>query len=437
MDHIDLEPSLDRPTCIRCKLGRIRPIAINGEQLLFDCPHCKWRFRADLPQIRKTIIYLDTSTVSHMASALRNGEKASQWLRLEEALRASAADDVICCVDSSIIRHEAELSPYAAEIVSMSQGFGDPHPRHELDVQYAQLFRALDRFLAGAPVTKETSLPWQDAFEDDPHRWQEPFRIDAEWRYSPTAVQGIRATKTNLEREFTQIYASYAADGLGFEGIQKLEASGFGKGIIADGLRAIQCRLSLSSTEPSDNTVGLVLPTTFDLIVESVKQKTGLDYSGAIAKTIDFLNSEHTSSIPVAEIGAWLHAGLAVAARGPKPRLSSPSDSGDITHIATFMPYVDIFVADRYFASLCNRSDIKLGNDYGTTIRTLGEGDIDAFIAELDRLHNQCPHADLSRRIQRSINDGGYIQERTNALKEWESKTVSPPDVSDSNFREQ
>jgi hypothetical protein len=354
-----------------------------------------------------------------MASAMRKGDKASKWLRLEEALRASAADDVICCVDSSIIRHEAELSPYAAEIVSMSQGFGDPHPRHEHDVKHAQLFRALERFLAGTPVTKETLLPWQDAFEDDPHRWQELFRIDAEWRYTPASVQGIRATKTYLGREFTQIYANYAADGLGFEEIQKLEASGFGKGIIADGRRAIQCRLSVGSVKLDENTVGLVLPTTFDLVLHQIKETTGLEYVDAIEKTGEFLSGEHTSSIPVAEIGAQLHAGLAMAARGPKPRLPAPSDSGDITHIATFMPYVDIFVADRYFASLCNRSDIKLGNDYGTTIRTLGEGDIDAFIAGLDRLRNQCPHADLSRRIQQSINDGGYIQERTNALKEW------------------
>src|SRR5258708_8711001 len=103
--------------------AHIRPIGINGTHLMFDCPQCRWRPRAELPDIRKTIVYLDTSTVSHIASAKRAGKTGSKWLLLYDALRESAADNVICCVDSSIIQREAELSRYAAEIVAMAREF--------------------------------------------------------------------------------------------------------------------------------------------------------------------------------------------------------------------------------------------------------------------------------------------------------------------------
>lgn len=419
MDRTDLKTSLDKPHCRRCKTARIRPIGINGKHLMFDCPSCQWRGRAELPEIRKTIIYLDTSTVSHIASAKRAGNAGSKWLLLYEALRESAADDVICCVDSSILQREAELSRYAEEIVAMSREFGDPHPRHELDVQHEQLFRALDRFLSGTAPIRETSPPWKDAFEKNPHEWNELFRLDMDSRYARERVESMRLTKTNVNREVTEIYAGYAADGLGFEEIRKLEASGFGRGIIADGRRAIEYRRSLGTNKIDENLLGSILMTTFDLIIHHIKEQTGHDNPEASGKPVEFLSGEHVSTIPIADIGSRLHAALAMAARGPKPRAPSPSDSCDIAHVETFMPYVDIFIVDRFVAALCNRSDIRLGDDYGTKIRSLGERDIDQFVEELGQLRVQCLHTGLVHSIHQSIKEGGYIQERTEALTQW------------------
>lgn len=102
-------------------------------------------------------------------------------------------------------------------------------------------------------------------------------------------------------------------------------------------------------------------------------------------------------------------------APGAAPSITSTGRRNSEVEIRE-MAYVGIFIVDRYFASLCNRSDIRLSDDYGTMIRSLGERDIDEFIAELGKLCAQCPHAGLSRRIQQSIEQGGYIQERTKAL---------------------
>jgi hypothetical protein len=213
---------------------------------------------------------------------------------------------VICGIDSSILRRESELSGHAAEIVALSREFGNSHPRRQLNVRNEQLFRALDRFLSGAVPVRETSLPWQDAYEEDPHRWKELFRLDMEHRYSRELGESIRVTKTNLNRDLTEIYAGYTADGLGFDDIQRVEARGFGHRIVADGHRAIENRLTLGTSNSDESFVGL-LPTTFDLIVNRAQQQADLEYP----------------------------------------------------------------------ASQCNRSDIRLGDPYGTKIRTLGEREID------------------------------------------------------------
>ncbi len=105
MDIIDLDSSLERPPCPNCGKGRIRPVDIfDGKHLTFQCPipECRWTGQAKLPEIRKKIIYLDTSTVSHMARALKRKETDSSWIKLYGRLQSATGAEVICCPGSSI-----------------------------------------------------------------------------------------------------------------------------------------------------------------------------------------------------------------------------------------------------------------------------------------------------------------------------------------------
>lgn len=421
MEHIDLEHGLALPLCLSCRIGRIRPINITGKSLWFNCTRCRCSAMAELPEIRKMIIYLDTSTVWHIASALRRGsESARGWLRLYQVLRQGAADDVLCCVCSSVLRREAELSPIAPEIMEIAEALGDCDPRHELDVRHSQLFRALGRYLAGAAPICETSPPWEDAFDTDPHRWCELFRINLAHRQPPQAeLEARRLTKASAGNHVTWVYERYATEELSFDSIRRLEVQGYGRGLLTEGISVIKSRVMAAASRTSSGPLSDLLPTTLDLIVSHIECCLRIGHAEAFQRAIQFLSSDHVSMTPIADIGARLIAALAIEARGPMARKRSDSDAGDIDHVATFLPYVDVIIVDRFVASLCNRSDRHLGDAYGTEICSLGEKEIDGFAKMIDGVRAQCKHLDLVNRVHKAIEKGGYIQERAAAMGQW------------------
>lgn len=74
MASATLEKYLDGPRCESCGIGRVRPISlVRGELVLFGCSNrlCHFTTHVELPSIRKKVIYLDTSIVSHMRGQRR------------------------------------------------------------------------------------------------------------------------------------------------------------------------------------------------------------------------------------------------------------------------------------------------------------------------------------------------------------------------------
>ena len=102
-----------------------------------------------------------------------------------------------------------------------------------------------------------------------------------------------------------------------------------------------------------------------------------------------------------------------VNARTPKP-----GDQHDIEHMATFMPYVDVFFADQFFASIANQNNLRLGEKFNTTIRALPPGDIPEFIAWLEGLAAESDVATLTERLDASIPEGGFHEDFEARMRE-------------------
>jgi hypothetical protein len=268
VNRIELNPSLERPTCPQCGVGRIRPVEVlDGQHLTFEYPifHCSWMAYAPLPEIRKTIIYLDTSTISHMAAALQSGQLSSPWLRLYKALCQATADEVICCPTSSIVHAEAELSRFPEEIVKLSEDFGDPGVLQQFMIREAQLSRALDRFLKNEPPKLETNLPPNDAFLEDVHKWLPVSRVGVALRYPPSLVDSIRGTKAQNWIDLGRIYEKYTKAGYDFDKIRRYEARGYGRGLLLVGQRSLRRRWS-GEPVPLEDPFGHLWRNDYDII---------------------------------------------------------------------------------------------------------------------------------------------------------------------------
>lgn len=414
LDLVDLETFLERPSCPECKTGRVRAIDIyDGEHLTLQCPipRCRWTGHARLPEIRKKIIYLDTSTVSHIVRAISRAEDESPWADLYHTLRKAAECEVICCLGSSILESEAELSRYSAEIVRLSREFADPGLKHQLGIHKKQIFRALNRFLAGEQPILETDLDPGEAFHEKIHRWLPMYDISVNMATPREWIESRRKTKAAIRDDVERIYSEYAVGGIPFDAIRKNEAQGFGRAILIDGKQCLRRRLGLEPIPNNVDFLGTWIPNTFDSIVYFLRERLRLSYFEAVAKAEEFLLSDHIHRIPVVDITSKLHAAVAMLSRGASPRIPKASDLYDIEHIASFAPYVDIMIADRFFADLCNQSHLRVGDTYHCQIRSLGQKEVPTFIQDIEALVRNAPQTKLAKRISNAIEVGGFHRE--------------------------
>src|SRR5262245_49188720 len=105
--------------------------------------------------------------------------------------------------------------------------------------------------------------------------------------------------------------------------------------------------------------------------------------------------------------------------RGPTPRLPRSGDAYDIDHLATYLPYVDVLIADRFFADLCNRHQLGIRGRYACEVVSLGPTDIPGFIERIDALVASAPQVTLAERIAEAIRSGGYHEEFAARAKQY------------------
>lgn len=413
VDHATLEEFLQLPQCTSCGKGVVRPVDVMNGNVVFSCsnrPGCFFTAFAELPPLTKKVIYLDTSTVSHMARAKARGDSSGPYVKLYDALRRASARNLIVCPSSTIVEAEADFSTLSDILIQMSRHLSDPGLNHELQVKEAQLARTLDRWLGGTPAELELTPPWRDAFQSDPDVWHGTFNVIVNMRTPAEFVDAAKRAKDDTLPLIAKAYKVYADDGLSFEQIVQVEKTAFAQAASAHGAALYRLRAAYMRGEAVDPML-VAFSSTLDKLALMIDHRLKCGVVESYKTALDFLSASHPSEIPFAYISSRLQAGLAMLFRGPHPRQPKPGDQHDIEHMATFLPYVDVFIADAGIAALANQNHMRLGDVFGTRIQSLGENDIPEFTDWLEGLAAGSSVADLSERIAESIWRGGFNQD--------------------------
>jgi hypothetical protein len=383
---VDLDHFLTLPTCRRCALGRLRPIDVVNNNLQIRCstPGCPSAVDIPLPPLRRTVIYLDTANVSHIARAAARHE-TGPYSRLHAALADTTLKSSVGCVTSSVVTQEAELYRDPESILAVCRELGTIHANPELRVQESQIYRAFGRFLRSEHPLREFRPPIEDAFEEDVHAWHPMlsfhtrFPIPGEW------IERRRENKKVVGETLARVYGKYAEAQRSFREIEQLEIEGFCQFLITDSIY-------------------------YPRLVSS-RESRGIPRETAEREVHSFIFSEHVRLLPFVVINARLHAALAVAYRNRNARRPKPSDATDIEHLRAYLPYVDVFVTDTYMAGVARQGNVRLNSEYGVQVRSLGASEVEGFIEWLDQLTANSSTAALSARVYNAISAGGYLRD--------------------------
>ena len=344
-------------------------------------PACSVHRVHELPSLNKTIIYLDTSIVSNIARARR-----PPFQRVFDALREASYKNVIVCVVSNIAVDEIELARDGERILEVARELGTTRVNHELHVRDAQIWRAFGRFRRGEPPVRETRPPRKDVFDDDVNAWPGMLSFRSHFAARQEELDRRRDHKVQAKSTLEHYYLRYSAEAASFQEIAARETDGF-------------CQLAGSE-------VWLTRRMEYAL-----EEHDGVASSDAGKVVRAWFASAHAKLLPAAVINGRLHAAVALKFRSEKPRPPEEGDVYDIEHLSTYLPYVDVFVTDRFMASVANQGDVRLAQDYGTTVQGLGERDADRFIQSLTELTTCSQVAALSAAVYDAINAGGFLQE--------------------------
>jgi hypothetical protein len=407
-----LQKYLPLPVCESCRGGTIRPVDVMNGRVVFYCSNrarCFFTAFADLPSLTKKIIYLDTSVVSRMAKAKARGETDSIDFKLFEALRRGTSRNLIALPGSSIVETEAEFSALSDTIIEMSRQLSDPGLNHELEVKELQLFRAFDQWCGGEPPRYEVARSWRDAFQSDPHVWHSTFNFVVNARVPEDFVASERIAKVATLQRSEEGYRAYERDGYTFDQIVDVEKNAFPQAVIIIGRQMLAAKAAYLRGEHAD--FQAMWSTTLDALASAVERQRSCTREEAYLAAASFCVSSHASTTPYSYISSRLRAQLAVLCRGDQRRLPAGGDHYDIEHMATFVPYVDVFIADKFFAGIANQSNLCIGEPFGTEIRSLVPKDVPSFIDWLESLAEGSEVADLSERLSESIARGGFYED--------------------------
>ncbi len=107
--------------------------------------------------------------------------------------------------------------------------------------------------------------------------------------------------------------------------------------------------------------------------------RTLSEYSGSFEETLKFLVSDYHTAVPHVDISCKLWADLMTS----NMRIER-SDFMDIEYLSTVIPYCDFVITDDKRKNQLRK--LEIDKTYSTRIYSLRETEIDALLAELEKL---------------------------------------------------
>jgi hypothetical protein len=383
-------------------------LMIGGTQYTRRCRECWYDEQFALPEISKTVIYLDQMAISNMTKILHpevgQGRQLDPfWRDVFERIDVLCKLQVLICPDSQTHREESALAAYAAalrrmyELFSHGATFDFSH-----QIRDGQLLEYLGNWLAGDPERRMT-LDVTRVTHGQIHGWQERFTITVSGLDAEDWPERLRESRERIAEGMAQIHEGWRQEqDFDFERAYRRELTTFGDMVIRLHLQSVehQGRI-LTGEEPYD--FEALLPSNATSLVLDIHHRlreAGVAEEELWQQTVEFFRSDSLDAVPYMRISSLLFTAMArKAAIGGQMRPPNRGTISDVTTVAAVLPYCDAIWVDNEVAGLLGEEPLRTQIDYGT--RVFSWNTRQQFPDYLDELRAAVPteHVELVRDV--------------------------------------
>ncbi len=382
---IDPKMFINKPyiKCPNCKKeNSFGVLMINSSQFVRKCLECKHHETYPLPELNKTVIYLDQFVISNMMKAINEklGKKDKVdkiYLKMFEELDVLVKMQLIICPDSHFQRQESLLSFYSAlkrmyEHLSHGTTFYD-----RLTIERFQVDEAFKSLVENKDFDWQ-SLGVDDILHGERNEWQGRFLISINSKIEQKEIDDFQQGRLQVHEQVKTLFETWKNNkGKSFQDYFKENLPGYGSRIVKNYMNSIMqyLKVSLGIEAFTPEEMIPIVAGEESIIFSTLQRHLPNDEKDdeKLKKVIAYLKSDRTYLLPFNEIYSAVWA--AIAYQTETGGRTTPPNIGmvnDIEMVSTLLPYCDAMFVDKDMHSLLNFGAVKkIIEKYNTQIFSL------------------------------------------------------------------
>lgn len=383
-------------TCPRCGQVEFGILSVGPDSFKRRCRGCRLATDYSLPDVHKTIIYLDQFVITNLMHIRSRAEKKVEpfWYDVYDRLvRLSTLQAIVCPASAA---HRLESAPATSQ-KQLQDGYEmlahDVRFEDFEDIKCAQVLDCLDVWIVG-DTTRLCEIHREQVLDGDPDRWIDRHRVSVTLPPIPGYLEALEADLRTTHEGLLGVFQTWKAEpDRTWEYWRDSEGAAWGRAQVKLLQQEAQKREEIRRVKREMLIpFGLTQPPVirlFDQITNELGQADVPEVEQS-RKFIEFMLSENLREAPFIKIASGMYACLAKKA-STQQKPPTRGFYSDVDVMSCLLPYCDAMFVDReccaYWREIQAVERRRL--PYATRVFSLATKD--EFLAYLDDLEQAVP----------------------------------------------
>ena len=376
--------------CPRCQQLSLGILSAGGNTLTRRCANCRYSLSEPLPEVDKSVVYLDQFAFSELfklEAGIRRSDQPHHafWSELHRLMRRVLLLQQALFPASDIHSAETLVGRYHRELREAIERFGgDARLEDTRVVESRQVWECFAAYREKREPVFNLSL--DEVLRHGRNTWLPDIRIVANTDYSVFA-DGFRAEVERTADEMTGLVEHWRATKPSFNQVLRNELEPYGaqrRQALAHAFEMYE--QGLDSPDPTAFMNGVAHPVMreFSELCHAFERE-GLVEGEAFREALKFWDWPGNQKQPYHRVGAYLFAGLSRKVVAGQRKLPTRGFMNDVRAIAAYAPYVDAMFLDKECAALLMEEPLRSELDLKAKVFSLNTGeDFLAYLAGLE-----------------------------------------------------